>query len=254
MPGDIVRPSAMYKQLADRLAEAIAEGEYEPGSMLPSESQLMERYSVSRPTVRSAVAELRSMGLVESQHGKGSFVRAHGLPTAAIERTITRTGKRFALGWPAEELDLPAVTRGQATGIAATLLDREDEAVFITDRLLSDPATSARAAHRTLIPFDVAEQVPDLAKRPDAEPADIYAALTAAGHTLTWTETVTARGALPDERTDLGMADGSPILITYRVTAAADGTPLILEELRVNADHAQLAYRISAETEPAPNR
>ncbi|WP_405948339.1 GntR family transcriptional regulator [Streptomyces prunicolor] len=247
MPGDIVRPSPMYKQLADRLAEAIAEGEYEPGSVLPSETQLMERYSVSRPTVRSAIAELRSMGLVESQHGKGSFVRAHGLPAAVIERTITRSGKSFALGWPAEEVELPAVTRGEAAGIAATLLDRSDEAVFITDRLLADPTTGARAAHRTLIPFAVAEEIPSLAKHPDAEPVDIYAELAAAGHTLTWTETVTARTALPDERADLNLTDGIPILITYRVTASADGRPLILEELRVSADRARLTFRISTE-------
>ncbi|MFD6492925.1 GntR family transcriptional regulator [Streptomyces sp. NPDC060188] len=245
MPGDIVRPSAMYKQLADRLAEAIAGGEYQPGSMLPSETQLMERYGVSRPTVRSAVAELRSMGLADSQHGKGSFVRAHALPAAVIERTITLSGKAFALGWPAAEVDPPSVARGEATGIAATLLGREDEAVFIADRILSDPGTGVRAAHRTLIPFDVAEQVPELAKHPDAEPSIIYAALTAAGHELIWTETVTARSALPDERADLRMTDGAPILITYRVTATADARPLILEELRVSAESAQLAFRLS---------
>ncbi|NNN35021.1 GntR family transcriptional regulator [Streptomyces sp. S3(2020)] len=245
MPGDIVRPSAMYKQLADRLAEAIAAGEYGPGSMLPSETQLMERYQVSRPTVRSAIAELRSMGLVESQHGKGSFVRTHGLPAAVIKRTISRSSKGFALGWPGEEAELPAVTRGEATGITATLLDRDEADVFITDRLLKDPATGARATHRTVIPFDVAEQLPTLAKHPDAEPADIYTALTAAGHTLSWTETVTARNALPDERADLDLTDGSPILITYRVTTTEDGRPLILEELRVSADTAQLAFHIT---------
>jgi GntR family transcriptional regulator len=247
MPGDIVRPSAMYKQLADRLAEAIAEGEYEPGHMLPSETQLMERYSVSRPTVRSAIAELRTMGLVESQHGKGSFVRAHGLPAATIERTITRNGSGFTLGWPAEEMEPPAVTRGEATGIAATLLDRADEAVFITSRLLKDPTTGARAAHRTLIPFDIAEQIPTLAKHPDAEPTDIYAALTAAGHTLTWTDTVTARSALPDERADLNLSDAATLLITFRVTSSQAGRPLILEELRASAEGARLAFRVVAE-------
>ncbi|MFF3410462.1 GntR family transcriptional regulator [Streptomyces sp. NPDC002742] len=242
----------MYKQLADRLAEAIAGGEYQPGSMLPSETQLMERYGVSRPTVRSAIAELRSMGLVESQHGKGSFVRTHGLPAAVIERTITRSGKAFALGWPADEVDLPAVTRGRTTGIAATLLERDDEDAFITDRIVADPATGARAAHRTYIPFDVAEQVPELAKRPDAEPSDVYAALAAAGHALTWTETVTARSALPNERADLNLTDGTPILITYRVTATADARPLILEELRVSADRAQLAFHISVNQSASP--
>ncbi|MFC9842203.1 GntR family transcriptional regulator [Streptomyces sp. NPDC060223] len=244
---DLVRPDAMYRQLAGRLAEAITAGEYSPGSVLPSETQLMKRYGVSRPTVRAAVAELRAMGLTESRHGQGTFVRAIDVPTTVIDRTITRTGKRYTTGWEAVEAEFPAVTRDHATGVTGQLLERDEEAVFIAERLLTDPATGARAMHRTVIPFDIAHDVPELAKSPDTEPAAIYAALTAAGHTLTWTEFVTARSPLPDERAALRMADTGPILVTYRVTANADGRPLILEELHAPADRAQLAYRITAQ-------
>ncbi|NUK01727.1 GntR family transcriptional regulator [Streptomyces lunaelactis] len=245
MTDDLVRPDAMYRQLAGRLAEAIAEGKYAPGDLLPSETQLMERYGVSRPTVRSAVAELRSMGLAESQHGRGTVVRSVAVPTTVIDRTVTRTGKRFTVGWEATEAEFPAVTRGHTTGVTAHLLDRDEEAAFIVDRLLTD-ASGTRATHRVTIPFDVAHEVPELAKAPDTDPAAIYAALTAAGHTLTWTEYVTARSPLPDERAALRMADTGPILVTYRVTATADGRPLILEELHTNAARAQLAFRVTA--------
>lgn len=65
---------AMYRQLAARLREAIAQGQYEPGGKIPAEQQLMHRFAVSRITVRQAVDALVKEGLVIRQQGKGSFV------------------------------------------------------------------------------------------------------------------------------------------------------------------------------------
>lgn len=247
MPGDIIRPAAMYKQLATAIAEAITAGEYQPGAPLPSETQLIDRYHVSRPTVRAAIAELRSMGMVESRHGKGSFVRTATTPSATIDRAITRDGSRHHTSQNQLDQDEPpTITRTHTTGIIGKLLDRGDEPAFSTDRLLTEPATGTRIMHHTVIPFEVAEQVPQLAECPDATPDEIYDQLTAAGHTLTWTETVTARAPLPDERTALRMPDATPILISHRVTHGTDDRPLLLEELRFSATAAQLAYRITA--------
>lgn len=246
MPGEISRPNSMYQQLADRLAEAISGGEYEPGSMLPSETQLMKQYAVSRPTVRAAIAELRSMGLVFSQHGRGSFVRHQTTPSAVIERTIFRTGKRFLTGPQFTEAESPTVTRGHTSHVAADMLGRNEAAVFIVDRLLADDETGTRASHRLMIPFDVAERVPELEKNPHAEPGTIYSHLAAAGYQPRWSETVTARNPLPDERTTLGMTDSVPLLVTYRITEDADGNPLLFEELRTSADNTRLLFHLNA--------
>ncbi|MDP9613100.1 recombinase family protein [Streptomyces demainii] len=124
----------------------------------------------------------------------------------------------------------------------------EGEALFGVDRLLVDPDTGTRALHRVLIPFTTADQAEQLAAAPDTEPEQIYAILTAAGHKLTWHETVSARMPLPDERSTLDTPDATPILHTTRVTLGTDDHPLLLEELRTNADRAQLAYRITADT------
>lgn len=105
--------------------------------------------------------------------------------------------------------------------------------------------------HRTLIPFEVAEEIPLLAEAPDQRPASAYWLLTQAGHKLWWSETVRARMPLPDERTALQLPDATPILHLSRVTHGTSGRPLILEELRVGADRAELAYRITADKEPA---
>ncbi|MER5385575.1 winged helix-turn-helix domain-containing protein [Streptomyces sp. NPDC002688] len=58
---------------------------------MPSEAQLIERYKVSRPTVRNTVAALRAEGLIDVLHGKGSFVRSDRQPTVTVERRISRT-------------------------------------------------------------------------------------------------------------------------------------------------------------------
>jgi GntR family transcriptional regulator len=65
---------AMYRQLAQRLREAIARGDYKPGDRIPTEPELIERFRVSRITCRQAVAALAREGLVIRQQGKGSFV------------------------------------------------------------------------------------------------------------------------------------------------------------------------------------
>ncbi|WP_372515923.1 UTRA domain-containing protein [Streptantibioticus ferralitis] len=88
----------------------------------------------------------------------------------------------------------------------------------------------------------------ELADNPATEPEQIYALLATAGHKLTWTETVRARMPLPDERTTLELPDATPVIETTRITHGNDNQPLLLEELRASADHAQLAYRITADS------
>ena len=65
----IERAPSMYMQVAQRMADDIRKGRYQAGDLLPSESQMVEMYGVGKHTARSAVAELRRMGLVESQQG-----------------------------------------------------------------------------------------------------------------------------------------------------------------------------------------
>ena len=63
-----------YLALADDLAEDIIAGRYPVGSMLPSETELCERYDVSRYTVREAIRRIQSVGLVSTRQGLGTRV------------------------------------------------------------------------------------------------------------------------------------------------------------------------------------
>ncbi len=71
--GAQARKQPLYDQLVDILREKI-ENEMEPGDLLPSERELSERYGLSRTTVRLALKELETLGLISRKHGKGTFV------------------------------------------------------------------------------------------------------------------------------------------------------------------------------------
>ena len=66
--------SPLYHQLMQRLAEDIERGKYAVGCRIPPEHELEALYNVSRVTVRRALAELTSEGMLERKHGKGTFV------------------------------------------------------------------------------------------------------------------------------------------------------------------------------------
>lgn len=71
---DFNSPSPLYLQLYDILHQKIMSGELPPGSKMPTESQLIEQYSVSRITVRKAMDLLTEENLIIKRSGKGSFV------------------------------------------------------------------------------------------------------------------------------------------------------------------------------------
>jgi GntR family transcriptional regulator len=65
-----------YSSVAHTLKAEIASGEYDLGSKLATEFELCHRFDVSRSTVRQALAELESAGLVKRRQGSGTTVVA----------------------------------------------------------------------------------------------------------------------------------------------------------------------------------
>ncbi|WP_341888481.1 GntR family transcriptional regulator [Variovorax sp. YR752] len=64
----------MYSQIREIIRRQVLDGTYAPHSQVPSESQMMEAFGVSRITVRQALADLQREGLIFKVAGKGSFV------------------------------------------------------------------------------------------------------------------------------------------------------------------------------------
>lgn len=74
-----------YVAIRNWLIDGIAAGDFARGEQLPSEHDIMARFSVSRVTARQAFDDLRSAGMVEARRGKGYFV-SRLLATASLER------------------------------------------------------------------------------------------------------------------------------------------------------------------------
>jgi GntR family transcriptional regulator len=64
----------LYYQLENVLREKIASGAFAPGDRLPTESELIKQYGVSRITVRQALGTLAEDGLIERHQGRGTFI------------------------------------------------------------------------------------------------------------------------------------------------------------------------------------
>jgi len=68
--------SLLYSRVETVLASEIADEDLRVGDQLPTEDSLILRFGVSRITVRRAIQNLVSRGLVEIRRGKGTFVAA----------------------------------------------------------------------------------------------------------------------------------------------------------------------------------
>lgn len=65
---------SVVERIAEDLAGEIRMGKLEPGSKLPSERELCDRFEAGRSSVREALKVLGSRGMLEVQVGRGSFV------------------------------------------------------------------------------------------------------------------------------------------------------------------------------------
>ena len=66
-----------YEVIFQELQKAIADGKYQIGDYLPTETQLCQNYACSRDTVRKALQQLVKAGLIKTQQGRGSQVIKH---------------------------------------------------------------------------------------------------------------------------------------------------------------------------------
>ncbi len=79
----------IYRQIMRQIVEAIAAGRLQAGEKLPSHRELSERIVVAPLTVKKAYDELEALGYIETQRGRGTFVRAK-LPRANRSAQIAR--------------------------------------------------------------------------------------------------------------------------------------------------------------------
>src|SRR5215472_14549801 len=199
-----------YAQVVAEIKRRIDRGRYPPGSLLPSEHQLVAEFGVSRPTIVRSLAALRQDGWIDTQQGKGSFVR--GRPALAdAERTRPA---HDVMELPEAQLSGQLVQAGVklAPPHVVALLGLEAGArAFVRQRLLTDNGEPVELAS-VWLPLDLAAGT-DLSS-PDLLSESIRHHLQARkkirlDHAV---EQITARGPRGEEAELLALAPGSPVL------------------------------------------
>ncbi|WP_338770254.1 GntR family transcriptional regulator [Massilia sp. METH4] len=230
----------LYSQVRERLRERIVDGTYEPESRLPAESEISAIFSVSRITVRQALADLQHEGLIVKVPGKGTFVaqpkpsqdlaRLEGFGEAMSRRGHTVVNRVIshetvaAEAHVASQLHLPASAR--VTEIRRVRhVDEEPvsfEITFLPTRV-GDRLRGENLAERDI--FLILETDYGLA----LSHADIHIGA------------ITADASLAAA---LEVAPGTALLRIERLTWTADGVPLDFEYLYVRGDAFQYTLRL----------
>ncbi len=90
-----VKRSTIKEQIVVQLRDQIVRGVWPPGTKIPSENELTRRLGVSRVSLREALQNLASLGLLESRQGGGTYVREYSgevmfnplFPMLALDKT-----------------------------------------------------------------------------------------------------------------------------------------------------------------------
>jgi len=109
---DLRSPIPLYHQLQGHIASQIEDGTLLVGEALPTESELSDRYGVSRATVREALRILADRGLIEKRQGVGSFIAERKINEllpglASFSTEMRRRGFRVTSQVLAKELAVP---------------------------------------------------------------------------------------------------------------------------------------------------
>jgi GntR family transcriptional regulator len=140
-------PPLKHENIVRVLESEIRRGSMPRGRRLPGETALAERFSVSRNTIRTALAELGSAGLIATRSGKGSFVTFDGNPLDV------------ELGWASALQTHGVTTRVEVLRLdeindraLADELGEKDDRFAVIDRLRSADGEGVIAYERSRIP------------------------------------------------------------------------------------------------------
>lgn len=227
----------LYHKLRGRIEQAIRDGVLKPGDALPSERDLAAMAEVSRVTVRKAVQELVSEGLLVQRHGSGTFVapkierveQSLSVLTSFTE-DMARRGMRTESVWLDRGVYTPAPEEMMVLGLAST--DR----VARISRL--------RLANGTPLAIERAALSASVLTDPGAIGSSLYAALEKKGMRPVRAIQRISAALLEDGDAELlAVPPGSPSLNIERISYLASGKAIEFTRSRYRAD----AYDFVAE-------
>lgn len=124
MTPEPIQRRKLYQEVMDRLMVRITAGEFQPGTHLPSERDLMDSYKVGRPAIREALQQMERSGILSISHGERARVV---LPTAAALVGRMNDAARYLLKVEPGTLDhLKEVRIFLEAGLARMAAERAD--------------------------------------------------------------------------------------------------------------------------------
>lgn len=212
-------PVPLYHQLAEQLAAAIDTGVLKPGDAFENELSLADRLDLSRPTVRRAIVELVTRGLLVRRRGIGTTV-ANEVIHRRNELTSLHDDLALAGREPVTEvlaLDT-AVVDPQAAGVLG--LYPQTPLVYL-ERLRSVPEGPLAILRNWLPPAWADLDAAVLSGQ------GLYGLMRARGLVPAVAhQTIGARPAEPAERTLLGLGKHDPVLTLSRRAYDSSGAPV----------------------------
>ena len=122
-----------YFQISREIIASIQRGVLQPGSPVPSENEIIERFKVSNTTARKALAELERAGWVIREKGRGTFVRDNTIVRAinrifGFTRNMIEAGRKPStrlIGFHLRDSDHTQVINGREYTLKAPLCEIE---------------------------------------------------------------------------------------------------------------------------------
>jgi GntR family phosphonate transport system transcriptional regulator len=227
---------ALWRQIADRIREAIGNGVYDETGMVPPETVLALQFEVNRHTVRSALAALAQEGIVRAVQGRGTLIeRKDRLNFPITKRTRFTAGigdqareMRGLLLAHAEEKASPEIARWLRLkqGDAVIRL----ETVRKADRRPVSCATTWFPAERFAGIGEAYRKTESITKA--------FAELGLSDYVRATTE-ITAAHADASDIASLELTPGAIVLITKAMNTDLDGLPVQYSITRFAADRVQ---------------
>lgn len=244
-------PIPLYHQVSRVLRQRIVSGTYPLGSRLAAEAELAAEFGVARATIRQAVGELVTSGLVSREQGRGTFV----LGVAHKKFGVTFRGElsdliNAAAANASEVHDLAIERRAQLPPDVAHGLNLDSQVGTIVQRTLLTSGTPF-AYHVNYLP----ERYGSLLHRGELLHSGVISILARAGVAISRArQTIAAQSSEPEESEKLGVALGSAVLVSERWLYNSDGEPVELNRAWYPGDIyeyvVELSRNISDNPEP----
>jgi GntR family transcriptional regulator len=215
-------PVPLYHQLKTALLRDIEAGRWRPGDRIPTEDALIERFGVSKITVRQALRDLVQLGYIRREQGRGTFVQ--GPPLEEGPRELKSfTSEMRSHGFLATSRVLEQTVVPAPGDVAEHLQIGESTRVFRLRRLrLADG--EPMGMQTAFIPAGLVPGIERLAFT-DASLYEILGSRYAL-FPVSARETHRAVAVAEDVALLLRAAPGSPALAAERLTLLADGKPM----------------------------